>query len=230
MRMATKTTKTTKTTKPTAASAKAASSIKSKAPATQKPASAEKHLPKELFGGAVNRALLAQYVRVFLANQREGSAHTKTRGEVEGSTRKIYRQKGTGRARHGSIRAPIFVGGGIVFGPVTRDYHRSMSKDMKRKALLSAFAARASDTSVMDGIEGAVKTKEVAGALKAFLAKGSVLLVVPKASEKLVRASRNIAGVDIVRSTDVNPYELLTHKTIVFTQSALKESTAHFTN
>jgi len=222
--------KATKAKKTTAASTKAASSVKAKTPSEEKPVSAGKNLPKELFGGEINKALIAQYVRVYLANQREGSARTKTRGMVEGSTRKIYRQKGTGRARHGSIRAPIFVGGGIVFGPVARDYHLTMSKDMKRKALLSAFAARANDTVVMDGIEDAEKTKVVAGALKSSVGMGNVLLIVPKAAEKLVRASRNIKGVDVVRATDVNPYEILTHKTIVFTKSALEESKVHFTN
>lgn len=223
-------TKVTKAKKTTAASTKAASSVKAKTQSEEKPVSAGKNLPKELFGGKVNKAILAQYVRVFLANQREGSARTKTRGMVEGSTRKIYRQKGTGRARHGSIRAPIFVGGGIVFGPVARDYHLTMSKDMKRKALLSAFAARVADTVVVDGIEDAEKTKAVAGALKSSVGMGNVLFIVPKAAEKLVRASRNIKGVDVVRATDVNPYEVLTHKTIVFTKSALEESKVHFTN
>ncbi len=223
-------TKATKAKKTTAASTKAASSVKAKTQSEEKPVSAGKNLPKELFGGKVNKAILAQYVRVFLANQREGSARTKTRGQVEGSTRKIYRQKGTGRARHGSIRAPIFVGGGIVFGPVARDYHLTMSKDMKRKALLSAFAARVADTVVVDGIEDAEKTKVVAGALKSSVGMGNVLFIVPKAAEKLVRASRNIKGVDVVRATDVNPYEVLTHKTIVFTKSALEESKVHFTN
>ena len=88
-------------------------------------------LPGEIFGEKVNKALLAQAVRVYLANQRQGNASTKTRGEVEGSTRKIYRQKGTGRARHGSVRAPIFVKGGIVFGPKPRDFSLDMPKKKK---------------------------------------------------------------------------------------------------
>ena len=79
-------------------------------------------LPKEVFGEKINKQLMSQFVRVYLANQRQGGANTKTRGEVEGSSRKIYKQKGTGRARHGSIRAHIFVGGGVVFGPVTHDF------------------------------------------------------------------------------------------------------------
>src|SRR3990170_6251019 len=111
-------------------------------------------LPKELFGAKVNKALLAQAVRVYLANQRTGNAATKTRGEVEGSTRKIYRQKGTGRARHGAIRAPIFVGGGIVFGPRPHDFHLDFPKKMKRRALGSALTSKlgSGDVIVVSGL------------------------------------------------------------------------------
>lgn len=186
-------------------------------------------LPKELFGAKVNQKLLAQSVRVYLANQREGSAKTKTRGEVEGSTRKIYRQKGTGRARHGAIRAPIFVGGGIVFGPMPRDYHLTLTKDMKRKAIRSALSAKAGDTVVIDGLETVEpKTKRVVKVLSGTGMSGSTLLVVPKDSLNLVRAARNIEGVDILRATDLFPYALLTHHKIVFNKKALEESKAHF--
>src|SRR6266404_5428662 len=105
-------------------------------------------LPGEMFGEKVNKALLAQAVRVYLANQRQGNASTKTRGEVDGSTAKIYRQKGTGRARHGSKRAPIFVKGGIVFGPKPRDFSLSLPQKMKRKALFSALSAKVKDKEV----------------------------------------------------------------------------------
>jgi len=99
-------------------------------------------LPKELFGAKINSVLMAQAVRVYLANQRLGTASTKTRGEVDGSTRKIYRQKGTGRARHGGIRAPIFVKGGIAHGPKPRDYSLLLSKNMRIAALRSALSAK----------------------------------------------------------------------------------------
>ena len=91
------------------------------------------HLPKDIFGVDVNQQLIAQAVRVYLANKRQGTVSTKTRGEVTGSTRKIYRQKGTGRARHGSIRAPIFVHGGLVFGPKPRDYSMKFPKKMRKQ-------------------------------------------------------------------------------------------------
>src|SRR3989344_4209607 len=97
-------------------------------------------LPKEAFSVDVNKALLAQAVRVYQSNQRQGTASTKTRGEVVGSTRKIYRQKGTGRARHGDIKAPICVHGGVAHGPRVTDFHAHMSQKMRRKALFVALS------------------------------------------------------------------------------------------
>ena len=96
-------------------------------------------LPKEIFGKVVNKKLLAQAVRVYMTNQKNMTASTKTRGEVRGSTAKIQRQKGTGKARHGSIRAPIFVGGGVVFGPRTRQVRLELPQKMRKAALLSAL-------------------------------------------------------------------------------------------
>jgi large subunit ribosomal protein L4 len=187
-------------------------------------------LPAELFGAEVNKALLSQSVRVYLANQRQGGAKAKTRGEVEGSSRKIYRQKGTGKARHGSIRAHIFVGGGVVFGPVTRDFHLKMSKSMRRLALVSALSAKRQDIVVVDGLESvAPKTKSVAAALAAAGATEKVLLIVPKDTPLLSRAARNINDLDIVSSKDLHTYAILTHKKIVFTKKSLEESKAHFT-
>lgn len=192
--------------------------------------SGEVALPKELFDGKLNQDLLAQAVRVYLANQREGSAKTKTRGEVEGSTRKIYRQKGTGKARHGGIRAPIFVGGGIVFGPVPRDYRLSMNKKMKRAALIAALSARRDAVAVVDGFEmKEPKTSVVAKAFAGMNMKGSVLFVVPSKADTLVRAARNLDRVDIIVAKDLMPYAILTHENIVFEKSALEESKAHFT-
>lgn len=193
-------------------------------------ASGKVTLPAELFGAKVNEALLSQSVRVYLANQRQGGAKAKTRGEVEGSSRKIYRQKGTGKARHGSIRAHIFVGGGVVFGPVTRDFHLKMSKSMRRLALVSALSARHEDVVIVDGLETmAPKTKQVAAALTAAGATEKVLLVIPKDTPLLARAARNIHELDIVSSKDLHTYAILTHKKIVFTKKSLEESKAHFT-
>lgn len=186
-------------------------------------------LASELFGAKVNKDLLAQSVRVFLANQREGGARSKTRGMVEGSSRKIYRQKGTGKARHGSIRAHIFVGGGVVFGPVPRDYHLKMTKQMRRGALVSALSAKKSDVIIMDGLESLGKTKLIAGALTAADATDKILLVVPQGSTGLIKAARNISSVDIIGAKDLHPYAVVTHKKIVFTKAAMEESKTHFT-
>lgn len=186
-------------------------------------------LSEALFGAKVNKDLLAQSVRVFLANQREGGARSKTRGMVEGSSRKIYRQKGTGKARHGSIRAHIFVGGGVVFGPVPRDYHLTMTKQMRRGALVSALSAKKSDVIIMDGLESLGKTKLIAGALTAADATDKILLVVPQGSTGLIKAARNINSVDIIGARDLHPYAVMTHKKIVFTKAAMEESKEHFT-
>jgi large subunit ribosomal protein L4 len=183
-------------------------------------------LPKDLFGVKVNKPLLAQAVRVYLANQRSGSASTKTRGEVEGSTRKIYKQKGTGRARHGGIRAPIFVGGGIVFGPKPRDYSLKLPKAMKKAALASALTCQFIDGKiiVVDGlVKLAPKTKLMAKAFAAVGTGTNVLLVTTQAADGVVRACRNLAGVDTIRAQSLNTYTILSHKKIVFMKEAVKE-------
>jgi len=188
-------------------------------------------LPEELFGAKVNKAILAQAVRVYLANQREGGAKTKTRGEVEGSTRKIYKQKGTGRARHGGIRAPIFVGGGRAFGPRIHSFKLEMSKSMKRVALASALSEKYEKKGIIivDGLEALKpKTKLLAGALQAVGALGSVLLALPKESAMLKRAARNISSVDILPCIDLHPYTIMTHTKLVMTKGALEEMKKHF--
>ncbi len=187
-------------------------------------------LPKELFAATINPRLMTTAVRVYLANQREGSASTKTRGEVAGSTRKIYRQKGTGRARHGSIRAPIFVHGGVALGPKPRDYSLSMPKKMKRQALASALTQKLASKHVIfvDGLATLQpKTKEMVKTLEALGATNRTLLVVPPEAIDVKRSARNIKGVDILPARSINTYDILRHKTIVImkeTLAALKET------
>lgn len=187
-------------------------------------------LPKEIFGTDVNEKLLAQAVRVYLANQRGGYASTKTRGEVTGSTRKIYRQKGTGRARHGGIRAPIFVGGGIVFGPKPRDFSLKLPAKMRKAALLSALSQKALDNGVkvLSGFEKIEpKTKIFADALKNMdsnLERKKVLLVTPTNSNELpnlYRAARNIEGVKIIPAQMLNTYEVLDNVAILLMKSSI---------
>jgi large subunit ribosomal protein L4 len=192
-------------------------------------------LPGEMFGEKVNKALLAQAVRVYLANQRQGTVSTKTRGEVEGSTAKIYRQKGTGRARHGSKRAPIFVKGGVVFGPKPRDFGMTLPQKMKRKALFSALSAKVKDkeVTVIDSL-GTIKpqTKVFAEVLKklGIADKKQRLLFVTAGKEvaAILRAGRNIPGVSFLPSRQVNAYEVLSANRLVVMKDAISEMKEHF--
>lgn len=188
-------------------------------------------LPKEIFGVPINDQLIAQAVRVYLSNQRKGTASTKTRGEVRGSTRKIYRQKGTGRARHGGIRAPIFVHGGVAFGPKPRDLSLKFPKKMKKRALFSALSAKLQESATvfvkgLDAIQP--KTKIMNGIIHnlGFQKEKKMLLVIPSAGdtkiENVERAARNIEGFDIISTNQLNTYEVLSHTTLLFMDSAIK--------
>jgi large subunit ribosomal protein L4 len=191
-------------------------------------------LPGEIFGEKLNKALLAQAVRVYLANQRQGNASTKTRGEVDGSTRKIYRQKGTGRARHGSVRAPIFVKGGIVFGPKPRDFSLSLPQKMKRKALFSALSAKVADNEllVIDGLAAIeAKTKNFAQMLISLgMAdkKQKLLFVTGGDTVSILRAGRNVSGVSFLPSKQINTYEVLAAGRLVVMKEAIDEIKEHF--
>ncbi|TSC65694.1 MAG: large subunit ribosomal protein L4 [Microgenomates group bacterium Gr01-1014_80] len=186
-------------------------------------------LPKEIFGKEVNKKLLAQALRVYMTNQKNVTASTKTRGEVRGSTAKIQRQKGTGKARHGSIRAPIFVGGGIVFGPKPRQVRLELPQKMRKAALLSALSAKAGDKGIfgVSGLEKATgKTKEMAGLVKKIRGigeiKGSALIVIAEKADKVVRGVRNIPGVNVMPANQINAYEVLRHQMLLITKEAVE--------
>ncbi len=193
-------------------------------------------LPKEFFGAEVNKKLLAQALRVYTTNQKSLTGNTKTRGEVEGSTAKIYRQKGTGRARHGAIRAPIFVGGGITFGPKERKVRLDLPQKMKKSALKSALSSKVIDKSVMglSGIEKASgKTKEIAklmyqvssiryqGKDKKSKKITSTLIVTGDKVDNILRGARNIPGVDILTVNLINAYEVARHDLLLITKEAV---------
>lgn len=185
-------------------------------------------LPAEIFGETVNKHLLHQAIRVYQANKRQGTHSTKTRGEVDGSTRKIYRQKGTGRARHGSLRAPIFVKGGIVFGPKPRDYSLDLPKKMRRKALFSALSSKllGGELTVIAGVESMEpKTKIFAGALKSlgFTKAKNVLLVTPTDLDNVKRATRNVTGVTTTAAARLNAYDVLRNRQVLVTKDAVAE-------
>ncbi len=177
-----------------------------------------------VFTAKSNPMLLAQAVRIFQTNQRRGTASTKTRGEVEGSTRKIYRQKGTGRARHGAIRAPIFVGGGITFGPQPRDFGLHFPKKMKKAALANALSTqlRAGNVVVVDGLEALpAKTKVFAKAIRAVGKEGKTLVVITNDAKNIFRGARNIENVDIISATNLNTYVVLSHTNVIIAKTAL---------
>ncbi len=196
-------------------------------------------LPKEIFATPVNKQLMAQAVRVYLANQRRAHAKTKTRGEVKGSGRKIYRQKGTGRARHGDAYAPIFVGGGIAHGPRgVENWQLKMSKKMRRQALFSALTSKLKEKriTVVEGLEKVKpKTKEMAKVLGNLTDKKpatqkarkkqkaqKLLLVLPEVLENIIRAARNIKGVEFIQAKQLHPYQVLKAQNLIFLKPSVK--------
>jgi large subunit ribosomal protein L4 len=184
-------------------------------------------LPKNIFGVRVNPVLMAQSVRVYLSNQRKAKAKTKTRAEVAKTTAKMYKQKGTGRARHGAYSAPIFVGGGIAHGPTgTQNYHRKMSKAGKRAALLSALSDRAAgkNVHVISDSSKFSKTKQAGDwLLKEKLSGGKILLVAVDKQTGLVRAFRNLTGVAVTRPENLSAYLILKFPQLVITPEAIAE-------
>jgi large subunit ribosomal protein L4 len=186
-------------------------------------------LPPQIFNAKINNSLMSQAVRVYLANQRQGTSKTQDRGEVNATTKKVWAQKGTGRARHGSKRAPIFVGGGRVFGPTPRDLSLSISKKMKTLALFSALSSKLKDgeIKIIKGLELVEpKTKLVAQVLKNLEIKKAsrILLVMPKAgkeSENVYRASRNIEGVEILSANSLNTYEVLDNSLVLLMKDSI---------
>jgi len=188
----------------------------------------EVELPKEIFDVKGNLKVLAQYVRIYLANQRQGTASTKTRGEVAGSTRKIYRQKGTGRARHGSIKAPIFVGGGITFGPKPRDYSLKLNKKMKKLALYLALTLKNKEGKIIgladEFMQIEPKTKVFAQFLNNLgLEKEKILLLTPDGEKRnLILAVRNLPNLKYQNATSINPYTILNSDRVMIIEDALK--------
>jgi large subunit ribosomal protein L4 len=183
-------------------------------------------LPESIFGVEVKEHLLHAAVVNYLANQRQGTHATKTRGMVSGGGRKPWRQKHTGRARHGSIRSPIWRGGGTVFGPQPRDYSYKMPKKQKRLALKSALSAKLQDGEliVVDSLNiDEPKTKKMVEVLKGLGIDGESVLVVTKdKDENVLLSARNIPGVTVRRAQDINTYEILVHNRVILTKDALQ--------
>ncbi len=182
-------------------------------------------LPDEVFATPVNEALLWEVVRMQLANRRTGSHDVKNRSEVRGGGRKMWRQKGTGRARMGSRRSPLWRGGGTIFGPTPRSYAYSMPKKKKRLALRSAVASKARDGELLvveDLGLTEIKTKTLAATLAALGAQNA-LIVVPGRDEKVEKSARNLPRVKVLPVEGLNVYDVLKYDKLVLLTGALAQ-------
>lgn len=185
-------------------------------------------LPKEIFSVSANPKLLAQAVRVYLVNQRQGNVKVKTRSEVIGSTRKIYRQKGTGKARHGAIKAPIFVGGGIAHGPKQKDYNLKFNKKEKKIALFAALSEKLKEKKIIGLDNNALtikpKTKIFINFLEKLLLinKKNLIVLLKMEKNNMILAMRNIPGISFTDVRSLNPYLVLKSNNIVFIENSLE--------
>ncbi|MFE0375422.1 50S ribosomal protein L4 [Streptomyces inhibens] len=182
-------------------------------------------LPTEIFDAKVSVPLIHQVVVAQLAAARQGTHKTKTRGEVRGGGKKPYRQKGTGRARQGSTRAPQFAGGGVVHGPVPRDYSQRTPKKMKVAALRGALTDRARNSRihVVSGVvEGAISTKAAKDLLGKVSERKNVLLVAERSDEAAWLSARNLPQVHILEPGQLNTYDVLVSDDVVFTKAAFE--------
>ena len=185
----------------------------------------EVELRDDIFDAPVSKPLMHQALVRQQANARLGTHNTKTRGEVRGSTRKIWRQKGTGRARHGSIKVNLWPGGGITFGPKPRSYRKAMPRKMRRAAYRSALSVKAQDGQivVLDALEmGAPKTRDMVELLDRLGLEGSVLIMLPEKNENVERSARNLADVKTLRAAYLNVRDLLGYDTLLIPHGSLK--------
>jgi len=186
----------------------------------------EVELSDAVFGAEINEALMHDVVLMYQANQRQGTSATKTRGLVSGGGKKPWRQKGTGRARAGSTRSPLWRKGGTIFGPQPREYGYTMPRQARRAALRSALSAKvkAGEMILVDRLAlDQAKTREMARVLENLKAADGALIVTDQPDEALRRSSRNIPGVDVVGAAGLNVYSVLTHDRIVMTRDAAAE-------
>jgi large subunit ribosomal protein L4 len=179
-------------------------------------------LPDDIFGISPRKDIMARVVHWQLAKRRSGNHSTKGMGEVSGTTRKPFKQKGTGNARQGSLRAPQFRTGGVVHGPVVRDHGYNLNKKVRRLGLLSALSQKAADGKliILQAITAVEKTKDVATKVKKF-GWTSALIVDAVVDQKFLLASRNVHGLDILPVIGANVYDILQHDVLVITQAGI---------
>lgn len=182
-----------------------------------------RNLDEAVFGVTVNDALLWEVVRMQQACKRQGTHSTKTRAETTGSQKKLWRQKGTGRARVGDRRSPVWTGGGTAFGPHPRDYSYSMPKKKRRAALRSALSAKLRDNEILVveslGLDG-IKTKALAGTL-GKLGVTNALIVLPEANDVIECSARNLPWVKVLRAEGINVYDILRFEKLILVGDAL---------
>lgn len=194
------------------------------------------NLSDHIFGVETKKDLIHQAATTQMGNQRQVLAHTKTRSEVRGGGRKPWRQKGTGRARAGTNRSPIWIGGGITFGPSNdRNFKKDINKKMKRKALFMALSDKLSNKNlaILDNLEAKeYKTKTMDKTLATIEkkvikmdkdSKRSLLIILPETEDKVVRSGRNLPGVKIINSNNINILDLLKYRNVVFTKPAVEK-------
>ena len=188
----------------------------------------EIELAEEVFGVALNEPLIHEAVRSFLANRRAGTSATKTRGDVSGSGRKLWKQKGTGRARIASLRSPLWKGGGNAHGPQPRDWSYNLPKKMRKRAMCSALSERLREGNLIIVDEwkfDQAKTKEFINTLGSLKLSGKTLIVDSLKNTKLMLASRNVQTAKVVNSYGVNIYDLVNHQKLVLTPRTVEELT-----
>ena len=183
-------------------------------------------LNEEIFGIEPNEAVVHSVLVNFLANQRQGTQNTKTRAEVRGGGRKPWRQKGTGRARQGSIRAPQWIKGGIALDPKPRSYKYQVNKKEKRLAIRSCLSSKVleNELTVVDSLAlKEIKTKDMAKALTNLKVEGKTLILLPEKNETVQKSARNIEGVKTTLVNTINVYDLLKYKNLVITLDTVKK-------
>lgn len=183
-------------------------------------------LNEALFGAEVNKSVLHTVVVNYLANQRQGTQSTKTRAEVRGGGKKPFRQKGTGRARQGSTRAPQWIKGGVALGPKPRDYSYSINKKVKKLAMVSALSSKAQDGDIMviDNLKmEEIKTKTVMSMLKAMEVEGKALIVTEDVEKNMYLSARNIKGVKASYVGMLNVYDILNHEKFIVAKDAVSK-------
>ena len=191
-------------------------------------------LPQDIFGIEPSAAAIYQVVKAHLANRRQGTASSKTRSEVKLSKQKMFRQKGTGRARAGSANSPVWVGGGVAFGPKPRSYNQKINRKLKKLAMKSAYSIKAQEDKIKiveDFSLEEIKTRNVADMLKALgITEGKTMFVLSNNDEILLKSSKNIQGLNLAVAENTNTYEVMNSDVLIFAKTAVEKVKEYFAN